>query len=73
MRIGIDVMGSDSTPQELFSAIFRIARENVSFVVFGLKNVNDILKETYKKLSLQNIDFVDVTEEINGSIKLAPG
>lgn len=69
MRIGIDLMGSDTSPQVLFEAVLQAVQEfdvSKTFLVIATKEVVDVLLSIHPQLSrLKNrIEFKVVTEVI---------
>ena len=72
MRIGIDLMGSDTSPQVLFEAVLQAVQEfdaSKIFLVFATKEVVDALLSLYPQFSRpkSRIEFKVVTEVITMS------
>ena len=66
-RIGIDLMGGDNSPHDVFSAVMDVLKEiktPVNFVIFGLKNTFNSFKKVTSQ-HVHSIEFVETKEVIN--------
>lgn len=71
MRIGIDLMGSDSSPQMLFDAIIQAKEQfssEITLVIFATKSVHDELLEAIARKKFPDntarLKFISVTDVI---------
>lgn len=69
MRIGIDLMGSDRSPQVLFDAIIQAAKHfSSTFVVFAdqetIFSLADLKRQVDSSPSMADIEFYPVKEVI---------
>jgi len=66
LRVGVDLMGSDSSPQVLFEGVVQATKalpQSCRIVVFALSDVIDMLKTTAISMS-KKIEFIECSEEI---------
>lgn len=64
MRIGIDLLGSDTPPEEIFPAILRAAEHAAPEITFVIFTTSTVLAELCAFSSLGNIEFHIVEEFI---------